>query len=212
LAGNRNFLFGPDTIVEPDRLSRPPETCSLKKDIVACMATGTTVTPEEYLHTNYDPDMEYVDGQLVERSVGERRHSRTQTILIRVLSAREEDRGFEVFTEQRIVIQPRRRYRVPDVCVKAVPHDPTPILELPDLILEILSPDDTLTKVGEKCAEYSHAGIPSIWVADPYRKALYAYGSDGLRLVSPPLLENELTGAVDFAAIFAELDRSGRRR
>jgi Uma2 family endonuclease len=52
------------------------------------MVTGTAVPVEEYLRTNYDPDMEYVDGQLVERSVGERRHSRTQTILIGLLRAR----------------------------------------------------------------------------------------------------------------------------
>jgi len=176
------------------------------------MMTGTAVPVEVYLHTSYEPDMEYVDGELVERRVGERRHSRVQTILVSVLHSREQERGFEVFTGQRIVIQPRRRYRVPDLCVKAVPHDPTPVLELPDLIVEILSPDDTVTEVSEKCAEYSRARIPAIWVADPYRKALYAYGANGLRLVHPPVLENELTGAVDFAAIFAELDRSGRRR
>jgi Uma2 family endonuclease len=175
------------------------------------MVTGTAVPVEEYLRTSYEPDMEYVDGQLVERSVGERRHSRLQTILIRVFSAREAERGFEVFVEQRIVIQPRRRYRVPDVCVKAVPHDPTPVVERPDLIIEILSPDDTLTEAAEKCAEYFRVGIPGIWVADPYRKALYSCDEDGLRLVTPPVLENELTGAVDFAALFAELDRSGRR-
>ena len=176
------------------------------------MLTGTAIPVEEYLRTSYEPDMEYVDGQLVERSVGERRHSRLQTILIRVLSAREAERSFEVFVEQRIVIQPRRRYRVPDVCVKAVPHDPTPVVERPDLVIEILSPDDTLTEAEEKCAEYFRAGIPGVWVADPYRKALYSYGADGLRLVNPPILENELTGAVDFAALFAELDQSGRKR
>jgi hypothetical protein len=64
--------------------------------------------------------------------------------------------------------------------------------------------------VADKCAEYFRAGIPGIWVAD--RKALYSYGEDGLRPVNPPVLESELTGPVDFAALFFELDRSGRRR
>jgi Uma2 family endonuclease len=91
------------------------------------MATGTLIPVEEYLRTSYEPDMEYVDGQLVERSVGERRHSRIQTLLAIELGSREHERGFEVFTEQRIVIQPRRRYRVPDICVKAVPYDPVPV-------------------------------------------------------------------------------------
>ncbi len=49
-------------------------------------------------------------------------------------------------------------------------------------------------------------------MVDPYRRALYEYGPDGLRLLSDPVLTNELTGAVDFAELFAELDRSGHRR
>jgi hypothetical protein len=54
---------------------------------------------EKYLRTSYDPDMEYVDGRLCERSVGERPHSRTQIIIGSILKAREADRGFGAFTE-----------------------------------------------------------------------------------------------------------------
>jgi Uma2 family endonuclease len=88
---------------------------------------------------------------------------------------------------------------------------PDAVIELPDLVIEVLSPDDTLTEAAEKCAEYFRFGIPGIWVADPYRKALYSFDPDGFRLVNPPILDNEPTGALDFAAIFEELDRSGRR-
>jgi Uma2 family endonuclease len=176
------------------------------------MLTGTAIPVEEYLRTTYEPDAEYVDGQLVERNVGERLHSRLQAMLARILGSREEERGFEVFTEQRIAIQQRRRYRIPDICVKAVPYDLVPILERPDVVIEILSPDDTLKAASTKCDEYFHAGIPSIWVVDPYRKALYGYGEGGLRLLSEPVLVNDLTGAVDFAELFAKLDRSGHRR
>jgi Uma2 family endonuclease len=176
------------------------------------MLTGISIPIEEYLHTTYEPDVEYVDGVLLERSVGERRHSLLQAIISRVLGLREAERGFEAFVEQRIVIQPGRRYRVPDICAKAVPYDPVPVLERPDLIIEILSPDDTLTEAADKCAEYYRAGIPAIWLADPYREALYNYGPDGLRLVTSPVLDNELTGPLDFVAIFEELDRSGKPR
>jgi Uma2 family endonuclease len=134
------------------------------------MATGILIPVEEYLHTSDEPDMEYVDGQLVERSVGERRHSRVQGLLLMELAKREQERGFEVFPALRIVIQPGRRYRVPDICAKAVPYDPVPILKRPDLTIEILSPDDTLTETEEKCAEYRWAGIPASWVADPIGK------------------------------------------
>ena len=47
--------------------------------------------------------MEFVDGQLVERNVGDRLHARLQAILAALLG-----------------------YRIPDVCVKAVPYEPIP--------------------------------------------------------------------------------------
>ena len=36
------------------------------------------VPVEEYLRSNYDPDREYVDGQIVERNLGEKTHGRIQ--------------------------------------------------------------------------------------------------------------------------------------
>jgi Uma2 family endonuclease len=101
---------------------------------------------EKYLRTSYDPDMEYVDGRLCERSVGERPHSRTQIIIGSILKAREADRGFEAFTEQRVATE-AGRYRIPDICVKAVPYEPVSILNEPDMVIEILSHDDTLGAV-----------------------------------------------------------------
>jgi Uma2 family endonuclease len=175
------------------------------------MPVGTTIPVDEYLRTSYEPDMDYIDGQLVERDVGERRHSKIQAILIILLGTRQAERGFEVFPEQRVVIVERRRYLVPDICVKAVPNDPTPILEHPDLVIEILSPGDTLTAVAKKCALYHEVSIPAIWVIDPYRKAIYTYGAEGLQLERGTTLETALTGPVDFAAVFAELDKTGQR-
>ncbi len=39
------------------------------------MAT-TKVSLEEYLNTSYRPDVEYIDGELQERNVGEIEHAR----------------------------------------------------------------------------------------------------------------------------------------
>jgi hypothetical protein len=67
-----------------------------------------TVPVEEYLRTNYDPDCEYVDGQIVERNLGEKPHSRMQGELIFHLAAIAEDLGMEVLLEQRMQVSPTR--------------------------------------------------------------------------------------------------------
>jgi Uma2 family endonuclease len=95
------------------------------------MATSSAVPVEEYLRTSYDPDMEFLDGQLVERHVGEYFHSRLQFLIAMALGSRERERQFRVFTEQRVQVGDRPRYRIPDICVKALPHQITPILRQP---------------------------------------------------------------------------------
>src|ERR1017187_4410943 len=117
------------------------------------MATLAIVPVEEYLRTTYEPDMEYVDGQLVERHVGEYFHSLLQGLVVSVLNARRRELGYRAFTEQRVQTSDEPRYRVPDICVKALPHEVAPVLVRPDLVIEIVSPDDTipemLIKVGD---------------------------------------------------------------
>src|ERR1043166_1887862 len=117
------------------------------------MATLTAVSVEEYLHTTYHPDMEYVDGQLVERHVGEYVHGRMQFLISLVLGAREDERRFRSFTETRVCVSDQPRYRIPDICVKALPHERTSILIQPDLVIEILSPDDEPGEMLEKIAD-----------------------------------------------------------
>lgn len=43
------------------------------------MKTSVLVPVEEYLRTMYDPDCDYVDGEVQERNWGERDHSDLQT-------------------------------------------------------------------------------------------------------------------------------------
>ncbi len=45
------------------------------------MATTTLVSLEDYLRTDYDPDVEYIDGQLKEKPVVQWTHSNLQVSL-----------------------------------------------------------------------------------------------------------------------------------
>ncbi|MGO9258814.1 MAG: Uma2 family endonuclease [Bryobacteraceae bacterium] len=170
------------------------------------MATLTSVPVEEYLRTYYDPDREYVDGQLVERHVGEHNHSRLQIMLGAELYRREQDRGFRAFTEQRVRVSDEPRYRIPDLCVKALPYHQTSVLIRPDLVIEIVSPDDEPMDMLQRIADYQAAGIPYIWVADPYKRKLIEGDPSGMRRPTGMVLATPLVGEVDFAPLFARLD------
>ena len=169
------------------------------------MVTSTAVPVEEYLRTTYDPDMEYVNGQLVERHVGEYDHSRLQSLVSAELLARSRARRFRVFTEQRVRVSDEPRYRIPDVCIKALPHEKTPVLVRPDLVIEIVSPDDKPVEVLEKIGDYQAAGIPHIWVVDPYQRTLIEADQSGIRRPGAPTLSAPLVGEVDFGLLFQQL-------
>ena len=169
------------------------------------MATSTAVPVEEYLRTTYDPDMEYVAGQLVDRHVGEYYHSLLQHLIDVLLGNRAKSRRFRVFTELRVRVSDEPRYRIPDICVKALPHEITPVLVRPDLVIEVVSPDDQVADMLEKIGDYIAAGIPYIWVVDPYKRTLVEAGANGIRRPSGMILSTPIVGEVDFAALFEEL-------
>jgi len=154
--------------------------------------------------------MEYVDGELVERHVGERKHSRLQTLAVGVLLPLERSRRFHVFTEQRLrVLGTKHRYRIPDVCVMALPYRSEPVLATPPhLIVEILSPDDETADTLARVADYLRFGVSHIWIADPYRRTVQEADREGIRYCADLVLETELVGRVDFKDLFARLDES----
>jgi Uma2 family endonuclease len=172
------------------------------------MVTSIGIPVEEYLRTTYRPDMEYVDGELVERHVGERKHSRLQTLLVLELGPREREHGFHVFTEQRVrVLGTKHRYRIPDVCVMALPYRSEPVLATPPhLIIEILSPDDETADTLARVADYLRFGVSHIWIADPYKRTVQEADREGIRYCADLVLKTELVGRVDFKSLFAKLD------
>jgi Uma2 family endonuclease len=90
--------------------------------------------------------------------------------------------------------------------VKALPYKITPVLECPDLAIEIVSPDDEPGELLDKIADYVAAGIPYIWVVDPYKRTLMEVVNGVIRRPSTTVLSTPLVGEFDFAPLFQELD------
>jgi len=141
------------------------------------------VSVEEYLHSSFPGiDREFRDGALVERSLPEYPHGKTQALLIaRFMALRKELRLFPC-AETRMMLRPGR-FLIPDVAVFH-PDEPGLIPDTPPPIaIEILSSDDRLSEVREKLEEYRAWGVPHVWLVDPHSRRLYNC-NQGLREVS----------------------------
>ncbi len=149
------------------------------------MASKTLVPVEEYLHISFDgPDREYVDGEIIERHLGSKRHSKAQRRVIRFFESLSDRHSLHLFPEMRVKIS-STRYRVPDVAVYfgSEPEEEVPSIP-PSLVVEIVSEDDRYIEIVRKLAEFHEWGVKYIWLADPSTRALSVYDSARLHDVS----------------------------
>ncbi len=146
------------------------------------MATQTLIPLEAYLRTVYEPDAEYVDGEIVERNLGENPHSAAQVRLIQLFTPLSRDHDLHLRTELRVRLAPTR-VRIPDFALfrerptELVPSTP------PFLVVEIVSREDRHTEIIRKFEEYRNWGVPHIWLADPWQRQLSVYTENGLTAV-----------------------------
>ena len=140
------------------------------------MSTKVQMDVEEYLRTSFDgSDCEYLDGEVVERNMGEAPHGDLQTNLAYLLRQLRARLGIRVITEIRIQIH-SRRYRVADVGVwrdDNIGGDVPTVT--PFLVIEILSPEDRMVRMLPKIQEYLSIGVEWVWVIDPEEKSALSY-------------------------------------
>ncbi|HUY94814.1 MAG TPA: Uma2 family endonuclease [Terracidiphilus sp.] len=166
------------------------------------------VTVEEYLHTSYRPDCDYVDGRIEERNVGEYDHGLLQSLLVHLFMSHRQEWGIRVVTDVRTQVS-ARRFRVPDLSVLRADAPKEQIIAHPPLIaIEILSPEDRLSRFQERIEDYLNFGVEHIWILDPERRSAHTASAAGLL----PVRSSELTVPgtpirVMLSELFAELDR-----
>ena len=140
------------------------------------MTTKALLDVEEYLHTSFDgADCEYLDGEIVERNMGELPHGRAQKRILRLLEQWEDRLSIEAIPEIRIQIHPRR-YRVADVAVWRrgdIGHRIPTVA--PFLVVEVLSAEDRLVRMQPKIQEYFSIGVEWIWLVDPEERKAVSY-------------------------------------
>jgi Uma2 family endonuclease len=175
-------------------------------------AASTTTAPgllsiEEYLNTTYRPDVDYVDGHIEERNLGDFDHGDLQLEIGTLLRIRQKEWAIRVVTETRMRVSPTR-VRIPDVCVIEAGRKCEPVILHPPLLcIEVLSPRDSVKAMRERSQDYLDMGVPQIWIFDPSTRIAYICTShemtrhtDGLLKLPGTLVE------LSVAEVFATLD------
>lgn len=168
------------------------------------MASVTLAPIEEYLSTIYEPDREYLDGEVMERNMGEAEHGALQGILVGWLFALRKELGIHVFPELRVQVS-ERRYRVPDILVTTAKVKGRIVTEPPFLCIEILSPEDRAGRMEAKIDDYLAMGVAHVWVIDPRGRNAWTYTQQGKRETAIILTTGKPHIRLPLNELFAEL-------
>lgn len=137
------------------------------------------MTVQTYLHTSFEnPDREYRDGRLVQRSLPDYLHSKTQG-LVGIFFAQFRH-ALPIYPAFSLRLKLRESlYLIPDVAV-FYPNEPQEQVPTtpPFVAIEILSPDDRMADVRNKLAEYRAWGVTHVWLVDPYSKRMYTCNAE----------------------------------
>jgi Uma2 family endonuclease len=153
------------------------------------MAT-TRISLDEYLRTDYQPDCDYVDGELEERNLGEKEHSAVQAFFIKWLAAHEQTLKLEAYPEIRLRIA-LGRVRVADIAVLPIGAPFEAVLTTPPVaIIEVLSPEDRASRYQARLEDYRSMGVANVWVIDPMRRKAYDCSQDAWQSVQKFAIAN----------------------
>jgi len=177
------------------------------------MATAPTlplVSVDEYLNTSYSPDVEFVEGRLIEKGMPTAFHQLLSAILLAWFRKYEKEFHIKALADVRTQIVERARYRLPDVMVSTTPALFTRIMtRVPNIVIEILSPDDTQKESLLRFRDYQQLGVSHLILMDPEEHIAWRFENDSLiktdfRSLSLP---DRPDMPFDSAAIFDQLRR-----
>ena len=138
------------------------------------LAFDLRISEDEYLSTTYHPDCDFVDGLVLERPLGQFDHANLQTLLAAIFVNNRRTWNVLGLVEQRLRVRPGK-YRVPDLLALPINYDRSQqvVTTAPLLCIEIVSPDDRMPRILERCWEYFELGVPETWIFDPESKRAF---------------------------------------
>ena len=171
------------------------------------MATTAFLSVAEYLSSDlYEPAADYVDGEIEERPMGEFDHATWQQAIERWFLQHDAEWNIRVRCELRVQVSPTR-YRIPDVVVFDRSRPIEQMLTHPPIaVFEVLSPEDRISRLLVKWADYARMGIRAVRVIEPATGEIFVYERGAL---IPAPVQEEIPGtscSIDWKQIRELLD------
>jgi Uma2 family endonuclease len=155
---------------------------------MATAAQPGLVTVEDYLKTVHEPDCELVNGYLQERNLGEYEHSEVQGFLVQFFRNHAGEWNIRAVPECRMQVSPAN-FRIPDVMVlRAEQKVHRIVTEAPLICIEVLSPEDSMSRMEQKVRDYVAFGVKHIWFFDPETRMAYSCDAKGFHTVQEEAL------------------------
>jgi Uma2 family endonuclease len=126
---------------------------------------------------------ELVDGEIVVGPTGFRHATIVAKIVHMIGSFLERNPIGEVCADNLGIKLPNGNLRSPDITFVRNEKIPTGTLAdafadfIPDLAVEVVSPQDSPREVGQKIGEFLECGVPVVWLVDPARETVTVYRS-----------------------------------
>lgn len=167
---------------EQTRRRHAPERRQAVDDSVPPPWVGERMTLDEFLALPpVKPNVEYVDGVVEQKMAAKPVHGSLQSFLAEVMNQTARPRRLgKAYSETRFVTPTWSP--VPDVSYyrrerihrrgRRAPED---FLEAPDIAVEIVSPDQSVTRLIEKCLRYVSLGAQVTLLIDPDDEAVLAF-------------------------------------
>ena len=166
---------------------------------MVAVAENLTLAEFQARYENSDRSYEYWYGRAIPKGMPTWVHGILQRIVMELLT----EAGYIAGSEVELRIDPGARPKPDVIATKSEVEQPYPTKAV-DVIVEILSPDDTLPFVSEKCRSYAAWGFAGIYVVDPQNRVLS-------RWTGTSLAETDTLTTVPASEIWKRLDQVLKR-
>lgn len=146
---------------------------------------------DEFMSRFEEQPFELINGELVTVAPTKFQHSKiSKRIFAHLLMYEQNTKSGEAFFETAFVLEDVSNWvagaRIPDVIfveksrieqyeAQVENIDEKPLILVPDLVVEVVSPTDKYSEINVKVDTYLADGVKLIWIVDPQRKTIAAY-------------------------------------